>query len=306
MWARDVGSDTEADPASRTLLAKTGALGRAPTAGTSRGMRGYRRGTPTDAGSSFAQRQPPRQVDRIQPDRAVAVAIAGAAKRHSFVYLGGMDRRWARPWFAATAAAALVGLIIQIGASSGNASVFGGTPLGRSLNIFAFFTIQSNVILGATALLLAINPSRSSAVFRVFRMMGLIGITVTFVVFHVALSHLLELDTWAEAANQLQHTVVPVLAIVGWLAFGPRGLTSAGVAKLSVLFPACYMAFALIRGAFDGFYPYPFANVTNLGYLKVVINGFWISLLFVGLAAGATALDRRLAPPTSAAQPVAP
>ena len=45
-------------------------------------------------------------------------------------------------------AAVLAGLIIQIGVSSGNTSVFGGTPLGRSLNIFAFFTIQSNVIVG--------------------------------------------------------------------------------------------------------------------------------------------------------------
>jgi len=66
------------------------------------------------------------------------------------------------------------------------------------------------------------------------------------------------------------------------------------------------MAFALIRGAFDGFYPYPFANVTKLGYLKVVINGFWIALLFVALAAGATALDRRVAAPPTAPQPGAP
>lgn len=222
-------------------------------------------------------------------------ANADAAEPTLFGYLAGMDGRWARPWFAATAAAVSAGLIIQIGVSSGNTSVFGGTPLGRSLNIFAFFTIQSNVIVGATTLLLAINPSRSSAVLRVFRMMGLVGITVTFVVFHVALSHLLDLETWAEAANQLQHTVVPVLAVGGWLAFGPRGLTSARVAKLSVLFPAFYMAFVMIRGAFDGFYPYPFANVTNLGYLKVVINGLWVAVLFVALAAGATALDRRLA-----------
>jgi hypothetical protein len=233
-------------------------------------------------------------------------ALADAAEASPFDYLGPMDGRWARPLFAATAAAVLAGLIIQIGVSSGNTSVFGGTALGRSLNIFAFFTIQSNVIVGATTFLLAINPSRSSAVFRVFRMMGLVGITVTGVVFHVVLSHLLELDTWAEAANQLQHTVVPVLTIAGWLAFGPRALTSARIAKLSVLFPAFYMAFAMIRGAFDGFYPYPFANATNLGYLKVVINGFWIALLFVALAAGATALDKRLAAPPTATQHVAP
>jgi len=35
--------------------------------------------------------------------------------------------------------------------------------------------------------------------------------------------------------------------------------------------------------------------VKALGYLKVIINGVWIAMLFVALAAGATALDKRLA-----------
>lgn len=206
-----------------------------------------------------------------------------------------MDQKWARPWFAVTAACVLAGLIIQIGVSSGDTSVFGGTPLGRSLNVFSFFTIQSNVIVGVTTLLLALDPARSSTAFRVFRMTGLVGITVTFVVFHVVLSRLLDLETWAEAANQLLHTVVPVLAIAGWAAFGPRGLTSARVARLSTLFPVFYMAFTLIRGPLNSdWYPYPFANVKTLGYVRVVINAAWIALLFVSLAAGATALDRRL------------
>ncbi|MGH2852072.1 MAG: Pr6Pr family membrane protein [Solirubrobacteraceae bacterium] len=129
-------------------------------------------------------------------------------------------------------------------------------------------------------------------------MIGLIGITVTFVVFHVVLSRLLDLDTWAEAANQLLHTVVPVLALAGWVAFGPRGLTSARIAKLSVVFPLLYMAFALIRGPLNSdWYPYPFADAKTLGYFRVLVNAAWIMLLFAALAAlaaGATALDRRL------------
>ena len=210
-------------------------------------------------------------------------------------YRPAVDPKWARPWFAATATAVLAGLIIQIGVASGDASVFGGTPVGRSLNVFSFFTIQSNLIVGVTTLLLALDPARSSTTFRVFRMMGLVGIAVTFVVFHVVLSRLLDLETWAEAANQLLHTVVPVLAIVGWFAFGPRGLTSGRVAKLTMLFPLFYMAFTLIRGPLNSdWYPYPFADVKALGYLRVIINAAWITLLFVALAAGATTLDKRL------------
>jgi hypothetical protein len=34
--------------------------------------------------------------------------------------------------------------------------------------------------------------------------------------------------------------------------------------------------------------------VKKLGYARVAINGVWIALLFVGIAAATTALDRRL------------
>jgi hypothetical protein len=211
-----------------------------------------------------------------------------------------MDRKWARPWFAATAGCVAAGLVIQLFVSASNASLFGGSALGRALNIFAFFTIQSNLIVGVTCLLLALDPDRGSPVFAWFRLLGLIAIAVTFIVFHVALSHLLELDRWAEAANQLQHTVVPVLALLGWLIFGPRGLTSARVAKLTVIYPLAYMAFTLIRGPLaSDFYPYPFADPKQFGYVAVTINAFWIGLLFVVLAAGATWLDRRLAEPSA-------
>jgi hypothetical protein len=206
-----------------------------------------------------------------------------------------VEQRWARPWFAATAACVAAGVGIQLVLSWRNPAFFGGSPLNRALNVFAFFTIQSNLIVGVTTLLLAIRPDRRSTVFAVFRLIGVVAITVTFIVFHVALSSLLDLDTWGQVANQLQHTVVPLAAIVGWVMFGPRGLTSSRVVKLTVLFPLGYMMFTAIRGPLaSNWYPYPFADVHALGYVRVVVNAVWISLLFVALAAGAHAADRRL------------
>jgi hypothetical protein len=91
------------------------------------------------------------------------------------------------------------------------------------------------------------------------------------------------------------HTVVPVLAVLGWLLYGPRGLTSRRIAQWALLFPLAYMVFTAARGAAVGFYPYPFADVKALGYPRVVINALWITLLFYGLAVGAGALDQVLA-----------
>ncbi len=99
-----------------------------------------------------------------------------------------------------------------------------------------------------------------------------------------------------QLGNQLVHTVVPVLTVLGWFIFGPRGGTSRRVAWLSLLFPACWLVFTLIRGAVIHWYPYPFIDVSVIGYGKAILNAFLVSLLLLGLAAGATALDSRLGP----------
>jgi hypothetical protein len=201
---------------------------------------------------------------------------------------------WGRAWFGATALAVLVGVVISIPVAAVNSSGHFESPLARALNVFAFFTVQSNLIVGVTCLLLALNPRRGSAVFHTFRLIGLVAITITGLVYHVALAHLLDVDSWALAADVLLHTVVPVMAVAGWLLYGPRGATSPRIVALTLVFPAAYMLFTVVRGAFVGWYPYPFADVGALGYGRVLVNAFWIALLFVAVAAGAHALDRRL------------
>jgi len=173
----------------------------------------------------------------------------------------------------------------------------------RGFNTFTFFTIQSNLLVGASTLALAIRLDRSSAVFKIIRLMGLVGISLTGVVFHVALGRLLDLDGWDWLGNQLVHTVVPLLAVVGWLIIGPRGLTSARIATLSVIFPAGWLAFTLIRGAIIHWYPYPFIDVTTIGYGKAVLNSFWVALLLLALGAGFTVVDRRLSGTGASLQP---
>jgi hypothetical protein len=206
-----------------------------------------------------------------------------------------MSPRWARPWFAVTALCVIAGVALSVYSAAKNPGHF-HSGVERGFNAFAFFTIQSNLIVGGTTLLLAIRLDRTSTVFGTFRLIGLVAITVTGVVYHVALARIFDLDGIDQLGNQLVHTVVPLLAVLGWLIFGPRGLTSRRVAWLSLLFPAAWMAFTLIRGAVIHWYPYPFIDVSVIGYGKAILNAFWVALLLLGLAAGATALDSRLGP----------
>lgn len=200
----------------------------------------------------------------------------------------------ARFFFAATALAVLVGLIVQL-AVSANLTGSRFTSLGsRLFNVFCYFTVQSNILVGITTGLLAWQLHRPSTAFRVLRLAGLIGITVTGIVFHIALSGLQDLKGSAAFADFVLHTLVPVLAVIGWLLFGPRRMISWPVAALADLFPAGWLIFALIRGALIGFYAYPFIDVDTLGYPRVLLNSALVAALFFVLAALAIGLDRLL------------
>ena len=201
----------------------------------------------------------------------------------------------ARWWFGATALAVALGVIVQLFVTADLKTGFFDTSTERVLNVFCFFTIQSNLIVGATTLLLALNPRRSSVVFDTFRLTGVVAIAITGLVYHAVLSKLFDLESWALIADNLLHTVVPVMAVAGWLMFGPRGRTSRRVMWLSVLFPVAWLAFTLLRGAAVGFYPYPFIDVVHLGYGRVLVNCVWVAVLYLGVAAGFTALDGWLA-----------
>lgn len=212
-----------------------------------------------------------------------------------------MSPRWARVWFAATASCVLAGVVISaITAANNNGGHF-HPAAARAANAFVFFTIQSNLLVGLGTLLLAVRLDRLSTPFAVLRLTGLVAITITGIVFHVALAQTLDLKNWDAVGNELVHTVVPVMAVVGWLLIGPRRIVSARVAWMSLIFPVCWLSFTVIRGAIIHWYPYPFIDVTQLGYGQAAVNCVWVALLTLGLGAGATVLDNRLAGATDVA-----
>jgi hypothetical protein len=62
----------------------------------------------------------------------------------------------------------VAGIVIQLFVTANNDASFGGSALSRALNILAFFTILSNLLVGGTCLLLA-RPGPPLVGFRGFR-----------------------------------------------------------------------------------------------------------------------------------------
>jgi hypothetical protein len=188
--------------------------------------------------------------------------------------------------------AAVAGLVIRVVLTVRYSGGLVGSTGERLANLVCFFTIQSNVLVAATCAVLAVDPGRRTPVFRALRLAGVLDIAVTGVVYHLVLAS--DHAGWDLAADLLLHTVVPILGVVGWLAFGPRGAASGRDAAGAALVPLAWVVLTLVRGALVGWYPYPFIDVDDLGYGRVAINLAALAVLFVALAAGAVALDRAL------------
>ncbi len=88
--------------------------------------------------------------------------------------------------------------------------------------------------------------------------------------------------------------MAPVLYFIDWVVFVPKGTLKFRSAFVWLLFPFAYAAYSLIHGAITGFYPYPFVDVSKLGYDKVLANMGALIFMFGGLGLLLIGLDRWL------------
>lgn len=210
------------------------------------------------------------------------------------------DQRVARWFFGVTSALVTFGIVLQLQVAATNDSGYFEAVPARIVNVLSYFTVQSNILVALTTGLLAVQLNRTQTWFRVLRLSALIGITITGIVFHLALKGLTELTGPAVTADWILHTASPILCVIGWVIFGPRGWVTSRIVKLSVLFPVLWLAYTLVRGALvedrtgRNFYPYPFLDVVEHGYARVAVSVLLVAILFFVLALGALAADKRL------------
>lgn len=142
--------------------------------------------------------------------------------------------------------------------------VAGPAPLARTINFFSYFTIQSNLAVALAMTLPWLAPQ--SALGKFFLRPSVRTAIATYiifvaVIFDLLLRHSRQLEGLSLATDTLLHYVIPVLFVIDWLFFVPKGTLHLKVALVWLSFPAAYIAWTLIHGALSGFYPYPFVSV---------------------------------------------
>jgi hypothetical protein len=208
--------------------------------------------------------------------------------------------RAAKAWHAATFAVVATGLIWQLVLIIHGTNVLvlpnGKLPstATRIVRFFSYFTVESNLLVGVIAATLLVNAAYDGRVWRVLQLEALFGITVTGIVYSTLLRGVVELHGAAAITNALLHYAAPLLAVIGWLRFGPRPRITENTLVVALVWPALYVAYTFAHGAASKWYPYPFVDVVKHGYVDVLRNGVGLNLLLVGVGALFMWLDHRL------------
>lgn len=153
--------------------------------------------------------------------------------------------------------------------------LYGGHPDGaagaiaRLSDTFSYFTIWSNVVVALSATLLLSRPLRDTLLRRVLRIDALLMITVTAIVYQVLLAPTAVVTGWSRLTDPILHVVTPLVTVLVWLVWGPRGWLTARLIPAALAVPLIWIAWMLIRGAVIDAYPYDFANVAEFGYASV-------------------------------------
>jgi len=169
-------------------------------------------------------------------------------------------------------------------------------PAQRIYQYFAYFTIQSNLLVAVTSTALARDPLLDRTGWRVARLAGIVGITVTGLVHFFLLRPLLDLEGPNWVVDKLLHMVVPVLAVAAWAWVGPRPRASVREAAYALVWPVAWTAWTLVVAQVDGWVPYPFLDAGEEGWAAVGVACAGITVLFLLLFALYVWLDRRLRP----------
>jgi hypothetical protein len=195
---------------------------------------------------------------------------------------------------ALNAVVAAVALTIKFGDAATTADPQFPTVFGRLTHELCYFTIQSNLIVFGVCAALAWRPQRLPWVAGVPRLVGLVCITVTGVVYYALLAADQHFVGIAKVGDVLAHAVSPALYVGTWLVLGPRGRLQPRHAVQMLVYPVFWVVLTLVRGSIIHIYPYDFVDVSANGYVAVIVTIVALTAAAAALAVAAVSFDRRM------------
>jgi hypothetical protein len=189
------------------------------------------------------------------------------------------------------------GLVLQFYISTEKYLSEGRTLGGAIVQLLSYFTIQNNFLVALSLTLIWLLPTSSwGKFFSKTSTLTAIAfyITIVFLVYQIILRRQHTMHGLFALANEILHTVSPILFVLFWLIFVLKGNIPWIKALTWLIYPLLYLVYALVRGAFTGYYPYSFIDGNVLSYLQITINSVGLLLVFLLMGSLFIFIDRSL------------
>jgi len=118
------------------------------------------------------------------------------------------------------------------------------------------------------------------------------AIAMVGLVFHLLLRAQYQPTGVAALTNLTHHYIVPMVFLVFWWFTVPLRSVAWGDMRRLFTYPAAYFAYIAVRGEISGVYPYPFFDVSKIGYEQAALNAAGIAAVFILVGVGLIAAKR--------------
>lgn len=151
------------------------------------------------------------------------------------------------------------------------------------VRFFSFFTVLTNTLVAVFASEQLFSKTNQPGFFANANTQTAITMYITIVglVFNAVLRNLWKEGGLQALLNDLLHSVIPLLMIFYWWKYVDGKKATYKSIPFWLIYPAVYAIYTLLRGPFATWYPYPFMNVSELGYPAVFRNSAILVLVFL-------------------------
>ncbi len=165
------------------------------------------------------------------------------------------------------------------------------------IKFFSYFTILTNLLVAFSLSVSFAGPTTGLSRFFAgvsTRSAITVYILAVGIIYNLVLRSLWNPRGAQLAADVLLHQVTPAAYTLYWLFFVKKGQLKWNQPLNWLIYPVVYLIYVLIRGEITGQYPYPFVDISQIGYQQAFLNILAVAGAFVLLSALLLVTDRIL------------
>ena len=155
------------------------------------------------------------------------------------------------------------------------------------VRFFSYYTVLTNLLIAVCFTMVSIKGIAEKGNF--FSRPNTLTATAVYICIVALTYNLILRFQWAPTGltrvpDELLHLVIPLMYLFFWIKYVPKQNLQWKNIFPWAIYPFVYLGYTLWRGPKAAWYPYPFMDVNNLGYNKVLFNSAMVCVVFIVFA----------------------